>query len=86
MRIDFPIALFLASMMLDCVVHWTKNRVPAGVAYHNLLVAAISCVPVRLALAIGRPAAKRDSATARYPRARLLHLDLAGLLAAYQSR
>jgi len=36
----------------------------------------------RLALATGRPTAKRDPATTRYSRARLLHLDLAGLLAA----
>jgi uncharacterized membrane protein len=44
--IHFPIALFLISMMFDFVAHWTKSRVLAAVAYYNLLLAAISCVPV----------------------------------------
>lgn len=32
--------------MFDFVAHWTKNCALAAVAYYNLLVAAISCVPV----------------------------------------
>lgn len=44
--IHFPIALFLTSVMFDFVAHWTKNRLLAAVAYYNLLVAAISCLPV----------------------------------------
>ena len=44
--IHFPIALFLTSVMFDFIAHWTKNRVLAAVAYYNLMVAAITCVPV----------------------------------------
>jgi uncharacterized membrane protein len=44
--IHFPIALFLTSVMFDFVAHWTKNRGLAAVAYYNLMVAAITCVPV----------------------------------------
>ncbi len=44
--IHFPIALFLTSVMFDFIAQWTKNRTLAAVAYYNLLVAAISCVPV----------------------------------------
>ena len=44
--IHFPTALFLTSVMFDFIAHWTKNRLLAAVAYYNLLVAAISCVPV----------------------------------------
>jgi uncharacterized membrane protein len=32
--------------MFDFVAHWTNDRVLAAVAYYNLLVAAVSCVPV----------------------------------------
>jgi uncharacterized membrane protein len=44
--IHFPIALFLTSVMFDFIAQWTKNRTLAAVAYYNLLVAAISSVPV----------------------------------------
>ncbi len=44
--IHFPIALFLTSVMFDFIANWTKNRTMAAVAYYNLLVAAISCLPV----------------------------------------
>src|SRR5580700_1333609 len=44
--IHFPIALYLTSVMFDFVAQWTKNRAIAAVAYYNLLIAAISCVPV----------------------------------------
>jgi len=44
--IHFPIALFLTSVMFDFIAQWTKNRTLAAAAYYNLLVAAISCVPV----------------------------------------
>jgi uncharacterized membrane protein len=44
--IHFPIALFLTSVMFDFIAHWTSNRTMAAVAYYNLLVAAISCLPV----------------------------------------
>ena len=32
--------------MFDFVAQWTRNRTLAAVAYYNLLIAAISCVPV----------------------------------------
>jgi uncharacterized membrane protein len=44
--IHFPIALFLTGAMFDFFGQWTKNRTMAAVAYYNLLVAAISCLPV----------------------------------------
>lgn len=44
--IHFPIALCLVSIAFDFIAHWTKKRVLAEVAYYNLLVAAISTLPV----------------------------------------
>jgi len=44
--IHFPIALFLTSVMFDFIAQWTRNRTMAAVAYYNLLVAAIACLPV----------------------------------------
>src|SRR5271156_7216861 len=44
--IHFPIALFIAGVFLDFVAQWTKRRALAEAAYYNLLLAAISTVPV----------------------------------------
>jgi uncharacterized membrane protein len=44
--IHFPIALFLGAVAFDYVAQWTKNRTLAAAAYFNLLLAAISTVPV----------------------------------------
>jgi uncharacterized membrane protein len=44
--IHFPIALFVTAVMFDFVAQWTNNRTLAAAAYFNLLVAAISTVPV----------------------------------------
>jgi len=44
--IHFPIALFLAAVAFDLLAQWTKRRGLAQAAYYNLLVAAISTVPV----------------------------------------
>jgi uncharacterized membrane protein len=44
--IHFPIALFIAAVAFDLVGHWTKRRGSVDAAYYNLLVAAISTVPV----------------------------------------
>jgi uncharacterized membrane protein len=44
--IHFPIALFLAAVAFDYLAQWTKNRTLAAAAYFNLLLAAISTVPV----------------------------------------
>ena len=43
--IHFPIALFIAGVLFDCVAQRTKNRTLAAAAYFNLLLAAISTVP-----------------------------------------
>ena len=44
--IHFPIALFAAAVAFDYVALWTKNRALTAAAYFNLLVAAVSTVPV----------------------------------------
>ena len=44
--IHFPIALFITAVAFDLSAQWTKRRDLADAAYYNLLVAAISTVPV----------------------------------------
>jgi uncharacterized membrane protein len=44
--IHFPIALFLTAVMFDLIAQRTKRAGLADSAYYNLLVAAISTVPV----------------------------------------
>jgi uncharacterized membrane protein len=44
--IHFPIALFTAAVAFDYLAQWTKNRRLAAAAYFNLLLAAVSTVPV----------------------------------------
>ena len=44
--IHFPVALFIAAVVFDYVAKWTKNQALAAAAYFNLLLAAISTVPV----------------------------------------
>ena len=44
--IHFPIALFLTAVAFDLIAHWTKRRGLEDSAYYNLLVAAISTLPV----------------------------------------
>jgi uncharacterized membrane protein len=44
--IHFPIALFLAGVAFDFLAHWRKHRLLAAAAYCNLLVAALTTVPV----------------------------------------
>ena len=44
--IHFPIALFITAVAFDLIAQWTKQRGLAMAAYYNLLVAAISTVPV----------------------------------------
>jgi uncharacterized membrane protein len=44
--IHFPIALFTAAVGFDYLAQWTKNRTLGSAAYFNLLVAAVSTVPV----------------------------------------
>lgn len=44
--IHFPIALFIVGVTFDVIAQWTKRRSLADAAYYNLVVAAISTVPV----------------------------------------
>ncbi len=44
--IHFPIALFIVAVVFDYVAQRTKDRSLAAAAYFNLLLAAISTVPV----------------------------------------
>ena len=46
--IHFPIALFLSAVAFDYLSQWTRNKNLASAAYFNLLLAAISTVPVLL--------------------------------------
>lgn len=44
--VHFPIALFLAAVAFDILSRWMKRRSFADAAYYNILVAAVSTVPV----------------------------------------
>jgi len=44
--IHFPIALFITALLFDLVAAWSKRRGMADAAYYNLLISAISTVPV----------------------------------------
>ena len=44
--VHFPIALFLAGVGFDFFGQWKRKRTLAAVAYYDLLVAAISSLPV----------------------------------------
>lgn len=44
--IHFPIALFTTAVASDYLALWTKNRTLTTAAYFNLLLAAVSTLPV----------------------------------------
>jgi uncharacterized membrane protein len=44
--VHFPIALFSSAVAFDFVARWTKRQELSGVAYYDLLLAAISTIPV----------------------------------------
>ena len=44
--IHFPIALFSSAVAFDFISQWTKSRTLAAAAYLNLLLSAVSAVPV----------------------------------------
>ena len=46
--VHFPIGLFIVGVAFDVVGQWTKRRHLTEVAYYNLLIAAVSTVPVML--------------------------------------
>ena len=72
--IHFPIALFITAVVFDIIAQWTKRRSLAHAAYYNLLVAAISTLPV---LATGLVAWKFQLEGQKLKGILLLHLVLA---------
>jgi uncharacterized membrane protein len=44
--VHFPIALFITGVAFDLIARWTKRKALAEAAYYNLLLAAISTLPV----------------------------------------
>jgi uncharacterized membrane protein len=72
--IHFPIALFITAVTFDLVAQWTKRRGLADAAYYNLLMAAISTVPV---LATGLLAWQFQLEGQKLKGILLLHLTLA---------
>jgi uncharacterized membrane protein len=44
--IHFPIALFITGVAFDYAAQWTKRRGLVDAAYYNLLLAAVSTLPV----------------------------------------
>jgi uncharacterized membrane protein len=44
--IHFPIALFLTAVLFDCLALWRNSKALLDAAYFNLVLAAISTVPV----------------------------------------
>jgi uncharacterized membrane protein len=44
--VHFPIALFLTGVAFDWAGRWTRRRALSETAYYNLLIAAISTLPV----------------------------------------
>jgi uncharacterized membrane protein len=74
--IHFPIALFIAAVVFDLVAQWSKRRSLADAAYYNLLVAAISTVPV---VATGVLAWQFQLEGQKLKGILLLHLILAGV-------
>jgi len=74
--IHFPIALFITAVAFDFIAQWTKRRGLADAAYYNLLMAAISTVPV---LATGLLAWQFQLEGQKLKGILLLHLVLACL-------
>jgi len=73
--IHFPIALFITGVAFDIVAQWTKCRALAEAAYLNLLVGAVSTLPV---LATGILAWQFQLEGQKLKGILLLHLLLAG--------
>ena len=44
--IHFPIAAFMVGVAFDFIAQWTKRRPLADAAYYNMVVAALSTLPV----------------------------------------
>src|SRR5215471_688667 len=44
--VHFPIALFITGVAFDLLAQWKRNASLAAAAYYNLLIAAVSTLPV----------------------------------------
>ena len=44
--VHFPIALFIAAVAFDALARWKRSQALATAAYFNLLLAALSSIPV----------------------------------------
>ncbi len=73
--IHFPIALFITGVAFDIVAQWTKHRALAEAAYFNLLMGAVSTLPV---LATGVLAWQFQLDGQKIKGILLLHMLLAG--------
>ena len=71
--IHFPIALFIVGVMFDSIANWKKHTTISAAVYYNLLVAALSTIPV---LASGILAWRLQLQGARLKGNLLLHLVL----------
>jgi len=72
--VHFPIALFMTAVFFDAMARWTKKPAFSDAGYYNLLVAAISTVPVVLT---GLLAWHFQLAGQKIKGILLLHLELA---------
>jgi uncharacterized membrane protein len=77
--IHFPIALFITGVAFDYAAQWTKRRSLAAAAYYNLLLAAVSTLPV---LATGILAWQLQLEGQKLKGILLLHLVFASLSSA----
>ncbi len=69
--IHFPIALYIVGVAFDSIAQWKKQTTISAAAYYNLLVAALSTIPV---LASGILAWRLQLEGARLKGNLLLHL------------
>jgi len=76
--VHFPIALFIVGAAFDGVAQWTKRQAVREAAYYNLMLAAVSVVPV---LATGLMAWQFQLEGQRLKGTLLLHLIAACLSA-----
>jgi len=73
--VHFPIALFITGEALDWAGRWTRRAALAEAAYYNLLIAAVSTLPV---IATGLLAWRFQLEGQRVKGILLLHLALGG--------
>jgi uncharacterized membrane protein len=73
--VHFPIALFITGVALDWAGRWTERRTLVEAAYYNLLIAAVSTLPV---IATGLLAWRFQLEGQRVKGILLLHLALGG--------